>query len=764
MKDVLLYKSSAVCFEEALPIGNGSLGAMVYGGVYEDKLSINHDTLWSGSPRRTVMPIAYEANEKARGYILEGKIKEAETLIAEEFNANRSQKYVPMGDLHIYSKTVEEAEGYKRTLNMKNAVVNAEFKGHKREYFCSNPDDVLAIKYHDEKPQCYRLSFDSPIKCGVSYRDGEIVMEGECPSALMPYVLPDEPCPYNGLGVKFTAVARVISDGTVYEKNDGLYIDNACETYIYICVKTSYIDYNTLPTAETKEACAEKIKKVVLSDYEEIKKRHMKDFSKYYTRTELTLSENDDTPTDEILKSKSNYPYMAENIFSYAKYLMISSSRPGSEAMNLQGIWNDMLYAPWNSNYTLNINTEMNYWPAMSFDLFEMTEPYIRLAEKLADTGTTTARGYYNARGAVSHAVTDLWGMSTSSGRMSLKSCSYSYWNMSFVWIVNELYSIFEHAGDTSFLKERIYPLMKKAVDFCSDCLVELNEKKVILMSTSPENRYISDGEDFGVSKYTAMTQELVTALFKNYLKCCKVLKIDADDAEKTERTIPELYTFEVGSRGQLLEWDSEFEEKDIHHRHVSHLWGIYPGILFTEKSDKDMYDASKRSLEIRGDDGTGWSIAWKMNLWARFKEANHSYDVFKKFMTFSQPVDHDFYKNGALAAGVTGGVFPNLFDAHPPFQIDGNFGAAMAIIQWFVQYEDGVIKILPSLPDELGFGEIKGIKINGNIKLDIKWENNRCTEFKAISPISQKAVFAVNEKEISVCLKENAYFSYRAD
>ena len=764
MKNVLLYKAPAACFEEALPLGNGSLGAMVYGGTDADIISLNHDTLWSGGPKRTVLTTAKGAYENARQYVLDGKIDEAEELITEDFNADRSQKYVPMGNLRIKNRAVPDSEGYVRTLDMKNALVNVNFKNHCREYFCSNPDDVLAIKYKDNKPQNYEISFDSPIKHSVLYSDDKIVISGECPSGHMPYVTADEPCPYDGSGIKFTTIIRIVSDGTTRAENGGLCINKACKTYIYVCVVTSFIDYNTLPIAKTQDVCEEKIKKVLFAGYENIKHRHTEDFSAFYIRTDINLSEDDNTPTDELLKLKSNYPYMAENMFSFAKYLMISSSREGSEAMNLQGIWNDMLFAPWNSSYTLDINTEMNYWPALSFDLCEMKQPFVCLAEKLADTGGTTAKGHYGASGSVSHAFTDLWGTSTSSGRKSRKSCRYAFWNMSLVWLANEIYHIFEYTNDICYLKERIYPLLKKSVEFCLDCLVDLDGKKVMLMSTSPENAYVFNGERVGLAKYTAMTQQLITVLFSNYVKCCELLKIDFKKAEKLKEIIPKLDTFDVGSKGQLLEWDSEYTEDDPQHRHISHLWGVYPGVLFTEKSNKRLYDASKKSLKIRGDGCTGWSIAWKMNLWARFKEGNHSFEVFKKFMTFSQPVDHSFYKNTAPAVGVTGGVFPNLFDSHPPFQIDGNFGAAMAIIQWFVQCEGGVVKILPALPDELPCGTVKGLKVVGNIKIDIKWRNKRCVEFAAVSPFSQNVVFNINSEDVLVFLEENKRYTYFSD
>ena len=763
MNNKLIYKKPAKCFEEALPIGNGSFGAMVYGGVCEDRLSLNHDTLWSGKPKRTVRPSAYNAYTNARRLLCEGNIDAAEDLICDNINADWSQNYLPMGNLYIKSN-ISTFENYHRMLDMQNAVVDARFetegsKSH-REYFSSNPDNIILIKYSDEISCDYELSIDSQLLNSIEYKNDCIILKGECPSNLFPGDrTTDTPCTYDGTGVKFTTIIKVVTNGKLMCDENGLKVKDSTEMYVYAAVKTSYIDYNTMPNGKTDVACGEIIDKAIYKSFDDVLGEHTDDFSKYYNRTEIDLKRDIDMPTDELVKSGADYAALAELIFNYAKYLMISASRTGTQAMNLQGIWNEKFQPPWCSSYTMNINTEMNYWAALPLDLAEMQQPFLNLAKKLSDTGRTTAKEYYHSDGYVSHHVTDLWGMSTVCGPLAKRNCSWGFWNMSSAWLLNELFKTYEYTKDTDYLKSELYPMMKESVTFYKGQLVDKDGKKVMLMSTSPENGYLKVDKRYSIAEYTAMTQELLIILFNSFVKSCEILNVDNALKQEIKDIIPKLYTFAVGSDGQLLEWDREYTEEDVHHRHVSHLYGIYPGGLFTEKSDKTMYDASRKSLEIRGDDGTGWSIAWKMNLWARFKDGNHSFEMFKNQMQYAESQEEYIDENGlktVKTVGVHGGTYANLFDAHPPFQIDGNFGAAMGIIQWFVQCEDGVIKILPALPDEIPCGSMRGLMAEGNVKLDIEWNDGRCTKLFSISPIEQTVMFEIDGETVTAELKEN--------
>ena len=756
MNNKLYYKSPASSFDQALPIGNGSLGAMVYGGVHCDKLSLNHDTLWSGIPKRTIRPSGNFGINEARCLTENGDVDAAEDVICQNVNADWSQNYLPLGNLYIEGETTEY-ENYIRSLDMQNALLNVEFNNKgtisKREYFATNPDNAIAIRYSDSNSRNYKIAIDSQLKNTITYESDRIIVKGECPSNLIPGDrIAEIPCTYDGTGIKFTAIVKVITDGISYSASNCLTVKNSTNMYIYIIVKTSFIDYNTLPTAETDTVCNDMLSTVLTKTYNQIKYDHTNDFSQYYNRTEIDLNCSSNLSTDEIVKYRNNYIALVELIFNYAKYLMISASREGSQAMNLQGIWNEIFQPPWCSSYTLNINTEMNYWPALSFDLAEMQQPLIELAKKLADTGTTTAKEYYDSDGYVSHHVTDLWGMSTICGPGLKKNCEWGFWNMSSAWLLNELFERYKYTNDVEFLKNEFYPMIKRLVAFYKEQLADLNGNKIMLMSTSPENRYICAGTSQALTKYTSMSQELLIVLFGNYVKCCDILNVDTAAKNEIKEIIPKLYVFDVGSKGQLLEWDREYDETDVNHRHVSHLYGVYPGNLFTEKNNQRLYDASRRSLEIRGDDGTGWSIAWKINLWAKFKDGNHSFAVFKKQMEFVDSPD----ASKPTTIGMHGGTYANLFDAHPPFQIDGNFGAAMGIIQWFLQCEDDMIKILPALPDEMRSGRVNGLMAKGGIKLFIEWEDARCTGLSAISQIPQKALFEVNNKYLEVQLEEN--------
>lgn len=764
-KDTLYYKNPAEVFEEALPIGNGSLGGMVYGGLKCDKISLNHDTLCSGTPKRTVKPDAYEGFIKSRENILAGDVKNAEEAYIYKLHADWTQNYLPMGSLYIKSD-VKNNSCYSRTLDMKNALASVKYGAKAvREYFSSKPDDAVVIKYSEDEKTSYELDFTTQLRYTKRIEDNSIIINGECPSNLFPCDREAEvPCSYDGKSIKFTTIIKVKTDGKIEKGENTLKITDAKTTVFYICTETSFIDYNTVPDRETEKECINKLDKVYLKEYNDIKQNHIEDFSEYFNRCDIDLyTKNNDIPTDEMLRSGKYYKNLVEKIFAYGKYLMISASRPKSQAMNLQGIWNEEFRPPWCSNYTLNINTEMNYWPACSMDLSEMCEPLEDLVEKLSDTGATTAKEYYNAPGFVAHHVTDIWGMSTPCGPDTPKSCSWASWNMSAGWLLNNLFGKYEYTQDISYL-EKIYPLMKGFSEYCEAMLTEYNGKMIMSPATSPENCYILNGEKFGLAKYSTINQIILIELFTNYVKCCELLNVDKEFKEKIKNIIPLLDTFEVGSEGQLLEWDTEYEENDKTHRHISHLYGVFPGELFTEEKNKKMYDAAKRSLEIRSDLGTGWSIAWKINMWAKFKDGNHSYEVFKKQLSYIEANTNKEHQTAdkpteVKTVNVMGGTYSNLFDAHPPFQIDGNFGVAMGIIQWFIQCEDNRIKILPALPDELKDGKLTGIMAKGNIKLDIEWENGKCKALKAVSPKAQKAVFEINGEKLLVQLERDVPF-----
>lgn len=761
-KDSLIYKKPARCFEEALPVGNGSFGAMIYGNQQNEKISFNHDTLWSGTPGEKVMPNAAKAFEKAGELVLNEKIGEAEELLTNDFHASWTQNYLPMGSLFIKRAGAEQNQkDYKRILDMQNGTVSVEFleskSRFKREYFISNPDDCFAARFLDEVPQSYELCFKSPLKHSVSVKGGMLVIEGECPSNLRPADRPAEKnCFYDGGSVKFTTLVFVETNGEVILGDDVLVIKNALETQFYAVVETSYMGYNVLPEKETFDLCKNKAKKVASLGYQSIKQRHIKDFSRFYNRTSLDLgSKTEGMTTDGILKSESNYPYLAEATFNFAKYLYISASREGSQAMNLQGIWNEEFQPPWCGSYTLDINLQMNYWAANGLNLPELQRPFLDLVKKIAATGANTAKNYYNSKGSVCHSVSDLWGMSVPCGPKAAKSCAWASWNMSFGWLANDVFKIYEYTLDIDYLKE-VFPIIRQAAVFYSKNLTKIGERLVMCPTTSPENNYVLNGEKHGISAWSAMSQQIITLLLKNTIKSCEILKTDSELKQKLEKMLPAVSVFEISKDGRLCEWDGEKEESDINHRHVSHMYGIYPGELFSEENEKDIFNACKKSLDARGDEGTGWSIAWKIALWARLGDGERSFKLFKDQMRYANCGENCIDENGFIkTANVSGGTYPNMMCAHPPFQIDGNFGAAAGIIEWFLQCQNGVIKILPALPKELSCGTLKGVAAKGNVIVDIEWKQGKCISCSAQSSISQTVVFEINKKRYLVELEK---------
>lgn len=761
-KDNLMYKKPASCFEEALPVGNGSFGAMIYGNTQNEKISLNHDTLWSGTPVEKVMPNAAEAFKKAGELVLSEKVDEAEELLINNFHASWTQNYLPMGGLFVKRLGGNgETEEYKRLLDMQNGFVSVEFCENqscfKREYFVSNPDDCFAARFVDEKPQSYEVCFDSPLRHTVSVAENMLVIKGECPSNLRPADRPAEKnCFYDGGSVKFTTLVFFETNGELFLNNNSVVIKNTLETKFYAVTETSFIGYNVLPEKETFDLCKSKAEKVLKRGFNDIKQRHKKDFSQFYNRTSLDLcSQTNGLTTDEILKGESNYPYLVETTFNFAKYLYISASREGSQAMNLQGIWNEDFQPPWCGSYTLDINLQMNYWAANFFNLPEMQKPFLDLVKKITATGANTAKNYYNSLGSVCHSVSDLWGMSVPCGPKAKKSCAWASWNMSFGWLANDVFKIFEYNQNTDFLKE-VFPIIRQAAVFYSSNLTKIGGKLVMCPTTSPENNYVLNKNTHGIAPYSAMSQQIITLLFKNAVKACEILNTEKELKEKLEKMLCKVSVFEILKDGRLAEWDGEKQENDINHRHVSHMYGVYPGELFSEENEKEIFDACKKSLDARGDEGTGWSIAWKIALWARFKDAERSFKLFKDQMRYAHCGENCIDDDGFIkTANVSGGTYPNMMCAHPPFQIDGNFGAAAGIAQWFLQCENGVIKILPALPKELSKGTVKGIAAKGNVVVDIEWNKGKCTSCAARSPTSQTVEFEINKKRYSVELEK---------
>ena len=759
MEKILRYSKPATYFEEALPLGNGQLGAMVYSGVSEDRISLNHDTLWSGKPGDNFVEGAYESNERAKALVNEGKRYEAQRELEENFTGKWLNSYMLLGTLYIKNlSSNEKYENYKRELDMERGIATLNYTEngikYKREYFVSFPDNCVMIKLSSSEKASYELHGDCVGKSHVTSWNGYLHFAGECPTELAPSYRKDElPIVYDGQGVKVNAVARVKTDGNVKKGTDtSVRIDDATYVEIYFCAETSFISFDKLPTKETLKPCLDRIEKLFEKSYEDIKNDHIADFSSLFNRVITDFGgEEELCDTDERLKKEDKGLGLCELLYNFGRYLIIAGSREGSQATNLQGMWNESYYAPWSSNYTLNINAEMNYWPVLMNDLVSCNEPIINLTRNISVNGRETAKRLYHADGFVSHHNSDLWAHTTPVGSKVVNSTQYAYWNLSSGWLCRHLYEHYEYTLDKDYLRETAYPIMKEAAKFYLSVMEEYNGRYILTPSTSPENSYNEGDRLIYLGKYTAMSQSIIEDLFRNISKSADVLGIDDDFTRIINERKDKIGIYEKGSEGQLLEYDGEYEETDIYHRHVSHLYGFYPADLITTDNNPEVAEMVRRSLERRGDEGTGWSMGWKVNLWAKLKDGDHALRLVKNQLRF-MPARPD----NSVDMWHSGGTYANMFDAHPPFQIDGNYGVCAGIAQMFLQCEDGKIKILPALPTEMKKGSIKGLLTKGNIKVDIEWENNKLKNLKLVTPIKQTAIINIGGRDTEVLLEPN--------
>lgn len=756
MEKQLYYVKQAEAFEEALPLGNGSLGAMIYGKTDRERITVNHDTLWSGKPGQTMVDTAFEANERAKELVKEGKYYEAQREIENNFTGRWLNSYLYLGNIYIERDGASGSpSSYSRTLDLENSIATVKYTedgiDFSREYFVSYPNDCMMIRFKSSKPVSYKIYGDAIGKSSVTASDDTLFLFGECPTHITPeYAKFDSPILYDGDGVKVSAMARAVCDGKLSSGVDHLIVDGATELTFYFCAETSFVSFDKSPNKPTFYPCLEKLETLCKLSYDSIKNAHINDVKALFNRVETDFGgEKSNLPTDERLQQENKDLGLCELLYNFGRYLVIASSRKGSRATNLQGIWNDKFYAPWSSNYTVNINTEMNYWPTLMCNLVDCHYPLLELVENISKNGEETAKKYYNANGFVSHHNIDLWANTTPVGNKREGSARYAYWNMSSGWLSRHLFEHYEYTLDKKFLENTAYPIMKKAAEFYLSVMEFQNGKWIVTPSTSPENASIIDGKAVTVFPYTAMTQGILEDLFTNIVKSAEILGINDEFVGEIKERLPYLNVYEIGSKGQLLEYDKEYKEEDVHHRHVSHLYGLYPANLISTEKTPELADACRQSLEIRGDESTGWSMGWKVNLWSKLKDGDRALKLVKTQLTFVNPQSKLNYSEG-------GGTYANMFDAHPPFQIDGNFGVVAGITQMFLQSEDDKIKILPALPSEMKNGKIKGLLAKGAITVDIEWKNSKATEVTLVTPFEQTAIINIDGIDREVNLVPN--------
>ena len=743
----LWYTSPATKWVEALPVGNGRIGGMVFGNMDAERIALNEDTLWSGCPRNQNPKNKAPVYAKIRDLAMNRQFHEANKLYEDELTSGWTQAYMPLGDL-LLDFPHSAGNKYKRTLDLDRAVAETcyecESTLYRREVFVSAPDDLMVIRLSADKPAqlSLRIRAQSQLRARVRVNNNTLVMEGIAPS----YAEPNysnalaEPLVYadqdEEKGMRFTLMLMpLVSGGTVSSDGESLCVTGADSAVLLVNAQTSFAGFDVQPYTHGKDEkaiCRAALERAKTIAWAELLTRHIEDYQSYYHRVTLFLGENEyaTLPTNErLLRFNGDDPALYTLLFQYGRYLLISGSRPGTQPTNLQGIWNSDLRPAWSSNFTININTQMNYWPVFSCGLAELQEPLVAFIRELALNGQKTAWETYGVEGFVSHHNADIWRHSSAVGNHERGYGTCVAWNLSAGWLCEHLFEAWEYMQDRHYLEETAWPLMKEAARYLKALLVEDEQGRLMLCpSTSPENNFIWQGKPTGMARTTTMSMAIIRELFQNCVTVSQVLGKDAEFAAELSALLDRLYPFQIGSRGQLLEWDDEYEEAEPHHRHQSHLYALYPAGLITPEKTPELAQACKRTLELRGDEGTGWSLAWKLNLWARLHDGDHALHILRKQLRL---VDED---NASFKGG---GTYPNMFDAHPPFQIDGNFGVTAGIAELLLQNIKGGIHLLPALPSVWKAGFCKGLCAKRRVTVDISW-NEQSVSVTLLSALSQ--------------------------